>query len=42
VPVAVAEFGEDLVVYRVEFFGELLQILLAEAGEWALDGCGHG
>ena len=32
-PVAVAEFGEDLVVDRVEFLGELLQFLLAETGE---------
>jgi hypothetical protein len=40
-PVAVAELGEDLVVDGVELAAELLDLLLAEPRERALDHAGH-
>ena len=39
--VAVAEVGEDLVVDRVELLAELLDLLVAQAGQRALDHRGH-
>ena len=41
VAVAVAEFGEHLVVDRVEFFGEFFEFLLAQPGERAFHSSGH-